>query len=201
MQRRRKCGSCSESCSRTTESACARGRWPWRVSSGVIAMSALTMAGACSRETAPSGSTAATSSSAVAAKVGLGTVMVEVAHRFETAGRAANANRFALADFEIGELEELFETDVPGAELPKEGPTAHIPAMAKAFLDGNVPELKKAAAAGDRTAFAAAFQHAASVCNACHQAAAKGFIVVPSEPGKAVPDLDPLPAPSATSHP
>jgi mono/diheme cytochrome c family protein len=134
-------------------------------------------------------------SSAAARKVGLGTVMVQVAQRFEVAGRAAKANRFALADFEAGEIGELFEIDVPGAELPKEGPTAHIPAMAKAFLEGNVPELKKAAAAGDRAAFAAAFQRAASVCNGCHQAAAKGFIVVPSEPGEAVPDLDPLPAP------
>jgi hypothetical protein len=164
-------------------------------------MPALLMAGACSRETAPSGSTPAASSGAAAPKVGLGTVMVEVAHRFETAGRAANANRFALADFEVGELKELFETDVPSAELPKEGPTSHIPAMAKAFLEGSAPELKKAAAQGNRAAFAAAFQHAASVCNACHQTAAKGFIVVPSEPGKAVPDLEPLPAPSATSYP
>lgn len=158
----------------------------------------------CSREIPPSpaSSTAPASSSAAAPKVGLGTVMVQVAQRFEVAGRAANANRFALAAFEAGEIEELFETDVPGAELPKEGPTAHIPAMAKAFLADNAPELKKAAAAGDRAAFAVAFHNAASVCNGCHQAAAKGFIVVPSEPGKAVPDLDPLPAaaPSATSH-
>src|SRR5580693_510171 len=136
-------------------------------------------------------------SSAASPKVGLGNVMVEVARRFEIAGRAANANRFELAEFETGEIEELFEADVPGAELPKEGPTAHIPAMAKAFLDASVPELKKAAASRDRHAFAVAFQHVASMCNACHQASAKGFIQVPSDPGKSVPDLEALPAPSA----
>jgi hypothetical protein len=126
--------------------------------------------------------------------------MVQVARRFEIAGRAAQANRFELAEFEAGEIEELFESDVPGAELPKEGPAAHIPAMAKSFLEANAPELKKAAATRDGAAFAAAFQRAASACNACHQASAKGFIEVPSEPGKVVPNVDPLPVSSATTR-
>lgn len=131
----------------------------------------------------------------------LGTVMVGIARRFELAGRAVKANRFDLAEFEVGEIEETFEADVPNAELPKEGPTAHIPAMAKSFLLANAPELKKAAAAKDRAAFAAAFEHAAAVCNACHQAAAKGFIQVPSEPGQPVPDLSPVPAAQGTPGP
>jgi mono/diheme cytochrome c family protein len=126
---------------------------------------------------------------------GLGEVMVQVGRRFEVAGRAASANRFELAAFEVGELAELFENDVPGASLPKEGPSAQIPALAKAFLDTIPPELSKAAATKDRAAFAAAFQHAAATCNACHQSAAKGFIEVPSIPGRGVPVLDPLPAP------
>jgi hypothetical protein len=134
------------------------------------------------------------SSAAPAARQSLGNVMAEVARRFEIAGRAANANRYELAEFEVGELEELFESDVPNAELPKEGPTAHIPAVAKAFLQTNAPELKKAAASRDRAAFALAFQHTAAACNACHKASDKAFLQVPSEPGKTVPDLDPLPA-------
>jgi len=154
------------------------------------------LSASCSQSGAPVGSAPA-SSSGRASTESLGNVMVQVARRFEIAGRAANANRFELAEFEAGEIEELFEDDVPGAELPKEGPTAHIPAMAKAFLETNAPELKKAAASKDRAAFAVAFQHTASVCNGCHQASAKGFIQVPSEPGSAVPDLDPLPASSA----
>lgn len=148
----------------------------------------------CSRSGAPSsGGLAAASSTANIPKQSLGNVMAQVARRFEIAGRAANANRFELAEFEAGEIEELFETDIPGAELPKEGPTAHIPAMAKAFLQTSAPDLKKAAATKDHAVFAKAFQEASSVCNACHQASAKGFIQVPSEPGKGVPDLDPLP--------
>jgi hypothetical protein len=148
---------------------------------------------ACSRSSPPA-------PAEPAPKMSLGNVMAEVARRFELMGRAANANRFELAEFEGGEIGELFENDVPNAELPKEGPTAHIPGMAKAFLLTNAPALRRAAAAKNRAAFATAFQNAASVCNACHQAAAKGFIEVPSEPGKSVPDLDPVPA-SATPNP
>ncbi|HEY3817977.1 MAG TPA: hypothetical protein VGL81_12440 [Polyangiaceae bacterium] len=131
---------------------------------------------------------------------GLGEVMVQVGRRFETAGKAASANRFELAAFEAGELEELFENDVPRAKLPKEGPTAQIPAMAKAFLTTIPPELTKAAESQDRAAFAVAFQHAAAQCNACHVSAAKGFIQVPSVPGQAVPIMDPLPAPAASAR-
>jgi hypothetical protein len=131
---------------------------------------------------------------------GLGEVMVQVGRRFEVAGRAAAANRFELAAFEAGELGELFENDVPRASLPKEGPTAQIPSMAKAFLESIPPELTRAAASKDRAAFATAFQHAAAMCNACHVSAAKGFIQVPSFPGQSVPVLDPLPAPSGSGR-
>ncbi len=128
---------------------------------------------------------------------GLGEVMVVVGRRFETAGRAAVANRWELAAFEAGELEELFEADVPHAQLPKEGPTAQIPGMAKAFLESVPPDLQKAAETKDRTKFAAAFERAAAQCNACHASAAKAFIQVPTVPGQAVPVLDALPAASA----
>ena len=166
---------------------------------GVVLVAALI---GCSQKRAPpSASSAAGSPVPSPAKESLGNVMVQVARRFEIAGRAANANRFELAEFEAGEIEELFEGDVPTAELPKEGPTAQIPAMAKSFLEGSAPELKKAAAAKDHAAFAIAFKNAAGMCNACHQASAKGFIQVPSEPGKAVPDLDPLLASPTIAHP
>jgi hypothetical protein len=162
----------------------------------------LTVTIACTQGAASSsgGAPPTAASTTTAPTASLGNVMVQVARRFEIAGRAANANRFDLAEFEAGEIEELFETDVPGAELPKEGPTAHIPAMAKAFREVNAPDLKKAAAAKDRSMFALAFQRTAAACNACHQASAKGFIQVPAEPGKTVPDLDPLPSSSAPPH-
>jgi cytochrome c553 len=123
--------------------------------------------------------------------------MAQAARRFEVAGKAAVANRYELAEFEASEITELFETDVLAARLPKEGPTAHIPAMAKAFVESNATQLRKAAAARDSKAFADAFASAAAACNACHLASQKGFIQVPSVPGKSVPDLDPTPSSSA----
>jgi hypothetical protein len=148
----------------------------------------LSLAVGCSREGAPRPD-----------GPGLGEVMLQVGRRFELAGRAASARRFALAAFEVGELQELFEDDVPRASLPKEGPTAQIPALAKAFL-GSIPgELSKAALSEDPAAFAEAFRHASALCNACHLSAAKGFIQVPSVPGQSVPVMDPLPAPSGSS--
>ena len=129
------------------------------------------------------------------ARPGYGAVMAEIGQRFELAGRAAVAQRFELASFEVDEMRERFEGDLPRADLPKEGPTTELPGMADAFVKAHPPELAKAAKAKDEHAFAEAFQRAAAACNACHQASGHGFIQVPSVPGKSVPDLDPLPAP------
>jgi hypothetical protein len=124
---------------------------------------------------------------------GLGDVMADVGRRFEVCGRAAAANRFELAAYEADELGEIFENDVPHATLPKEGPTAQIPGLAKQFLQMAPPALMKAAQAKDPVAFAQAFGNTAGLCNACHQSAEKGFIQVPVIPGQAVPVLVPQP--------
>lgn len=149
---------------------------------------------ACSQPTATLAPAPPSSAAPAAPHASLGNVMAEVARRFELAGRAEVAGRWELAEFEAGELEEVFENEVPGAELPKEGPTAQIRPMAKAFLETNAPELKKAAASKDPAAFTLAFQHTAEACNTCHRAAEKAFLQVPTVPGKAVPDLEPLPS-------
>jgi hypothetical protein len=136
---------------------------------------------------------------AAVARTGLGTVMADVGKRFELSGRAAVANRFELAEFDAGEIGEFFETDVPAAELPKEGPTAHIPGMSKAFLTTNAPDLQKAAASKDRKTFDAAFQRAAAACNGCHAASAQGFIQISAVAGRPVPEVD-LVAPTEAAH-
>jgi mono/diheme cytochrome c family protein len=160
---------------------------------GAVALTAMV---SCSRHPAPAPSPDA----AAVAKSGelprYGAVMSDVGRRFELAGRAAAANRFELAAFEVGELQELFEGDLPRAELPKEGPSEALPSLAEAFLKTSPPDLAKAAAQRDRAAFAAAFERAAGTCNGCHKASGHGFIEVPSALGRSVPDLEPLPATS-----
>ncbi|MEO8798055.1 MAG: hypothetical protein ABI551_09240, partial [Polyangiaceae bacterium] len=115
--------------------------------------------------------------------------MSEVARRFETAGKAAHANRFELAAFEIGELDERFE-DIPNAELPKEGSTAQIPGLAAAFRMNDLPALLDAAQKKDITAFDAAFAKAATACNNCHNASDKAFIEISETPGRPVPTIE-----------
>jgi hypothetical protein len=165
--------------------------------SGPLLVGALVLAG-CSRGQPPTPAPVPSASEEAEEAPDLGNVMVQVARRFEIAGKAMAANRFELGEFEVGELQEVFENDVPRAKLPKEGPTGQIRPMAKAFLDGVLPELTKAASSKDKAKFALAFEHTAAACNACHAAAAKAFIQVPTVPGQAVPVVDPVPAPGAS---
>ena len=117
-----------------------------------------------------------------------GDLMAEVGHRFERAGRAAGAGRFALARYDIGELRELFEEDAPRAQLPA-GANFELHAQAQAFAHAQLGPLEQAATRADKAQFARAFAAAAAACNACHVAAGRGFLVVPSQPGEAVPLL------------
>lgn len=149
----------------------------------------------CSRPTTTTADGGADAGSHSAAQRGWGSVMADVGRRFELAGRAATANRFELAAFEVDEMQELFEKDLPQAELPKEGPTTVLPGMADAFAKTHPPDLIKAANAKNARAFAEAFQRAAATCNGCHQASGHAFIQISPVPGKPVPDLDPVAAP------
>ncbi|MFO0758889.1 MAG: hypothetical protein U0359_20520 [Byssovorax sp.] len=122
-----------------------------------------------------------------------GAVMVELGHRFEVAGKAMNANRFELAEFEVGEIEEIFEDDLPHAAPPREIKGVNLKGLAEAFAKTNLPELQKATKDRDKAAFAKAFSNAAEVCNGCHKSTGHTFIEIPGEPGAAVPKMDPLP--------
>lgn len=126
-----------------------------------------------------------------------GAVMVELGHRFEVAGRAMNANRFELAEFEVGEIGEIFEDDLPHAEAPREIKGVDLKGLAQAFARTHLPESEKATKSKDKAAFATAFARASETGNGCHKATGHAFIEIPGEPGAAVPKLDPLDDPQA----
>jgi hypothetical protein len=86
-----------------------------------------------------------------------GALMQEVGRRFELAGRAGSSGRFELAAYEVDELGELFEEDIPHAELPKEDAGVDLLALASTFAKASPAELMKAAQAGDAGAFRGAF--------------------------------------------
>lgn len=128
-----------------------------------------------------------------------GDAMSEVARRFDRAGRAVEAGRWDLADYDLGEIEEVFEQDIPHAERPPDVPVDPTP-IAAAFAANALPALQKSVATRNPAAFARAYADASAACNGCHAAAAKKFIVIPSTPGIGVPDLSPLaPTPAAGS--
>ncbi len=120
-----------------------------------------------------------------------GPLMVEVARRFEFVGKAFLARRFDLADFEVGEMGEIFEDDLPHAEPPPESQGVNLAGVIEAFTKTNLPDLTQAVASHDPKAFDAAFKRAAATCNGCHKVSGHPFIEVPEVPGRPVPRTDP----------
>ena len=121
-----------------------------------------------------------------------GALMAEVGSRFERMGRAVRGGRFELAEFERGELEEVFEDDLPRAEPPRESAGVDLAGAAQAFTSTDLPALKAAIAARSPAAMQRAYANAAATCNGCHRASGHAFIEVPVQPGLAIPRLDPI---------
>jgi hypothetical protein len=121
-----------------------------------------------------------------------GALMAEVGTRFERMGRADLAGRFELAEFERGELEEIFEEDLPRAEPPRESAGVDLNGVAEAFRETNLPALQKAIASKEAGAFREAFSLASETCNGCHRTSGHAFVEIPDQPGRPVPRLDPV---------
>jgi hypothetical protein len=131
--------------------------------------------------------------------VDYGEEMSLVGRRFELVGKAVTSDRFELAAFEIDELGEIFAGALRSANLPKEGPTAHLDSMATAFAEQVLPGLAQAARTRDRKSVEEAFEHTSEACNDCHQASKKAFIVVPHRLGADIPDVAAISPPKNTS--
>lgn len=131
----------------------------------------------------------------------LGEMMAEVGRRLERAGRAVDANRWELAAYDVGELEEVFEGEVAVVVTPEDVPL-DVGKVAAQFARTQLPALERAIASRDRATFERAFAQTTDACNACHRAANHGYIEVPSVIGEAIPRLSradagaaPTPAP------
>lgn len=118
-----------------------------------------------------------------------GELMREVGSRFERAGRAGRAGSWELAEYDLHEIDEVFEDDVPNARVPHDV-AIDLRSVAGTLASGPLVELRAAAGAHDAARFATAFGAVSESCNACHRAAGRSFVVVPSTPGDAVPVID-----------
>jgi hypothetical protein len=124
--------------------------------------------------------------------VGFGTAMADVARRFVLLGRASQAGRFELAEYQLGEIEEQFTETLPHASPPKEGNPEVLPGMVSAFVSTSIADLRQAIATRDHAQITAAFERTASACNACHMASGHAFIEVPLALGHDIPNTDPV---------
>jgi hypothetical protein len=122
-----------------------------------------------------------------------GEVMSEVGLRFERAGKAALAGRWAFAAYDVGELEETFEHDVPVAIQPPEVKVDLAP-IARTMPHGSLASLLAAVQMHDEAAFRAAYASTAATCDGCHRLSGHAFIQVATVPGEATPLLTPVAA-------
>jgi len=88
---------------------------------------------------------------------------------------AGNARNWELADYQAEELEELLEDVAKRVPVYKEVPVGK---MIEATAIPPIDDIKAAVKSRDSKAFAAAYDKLTSACNACHEAANRGFIVI-----------------------
>jgi hypothetical protein len=114
----------------------------------------------------------------------LGEAMVEMANRFERAGRAAVADRWDLASYDLAEIDELVERDMNAHTF-----TSASRHVLDTFVSVSLPELHRASSAHDSHAYELANAKAAQICNDCHRASDKGFIEISERIGAVAPRI------------
>ena len=107
-------------------------------------------------------------------EVDLAPFMIRNAYHFATLYHAVRAERWELAAYQVGELEENLTNAVRVA-----GPYAPF---LKDFLKEYVPPLQQAITTQHAEQFRTAFQAAVGGCNDCHKATKHAFITIPQEP-------------------
>jgi hypothetical protein len=98
---------------------------------------------------------------------------------------AGNARNWELADYQLDELKEGLED--AGKKIP-DYKGVPIGSMIENLMLPPIAEVEKAIKARDHVKFAAAFDALTARCNACHQGANRGFIVIQRPAGSAFPN-------------
>jgi hypothetical protein len=110
--------------------------------------------------------------------------MIELANRFERAGRAAAADRWDLASYDLAEIDELVERDLDAHTFRPA--SRHL---LDTFVAVTLPELRRASSQRDGRAYELANAQAARLCNDCHHASDKGFIEISEGLGDVAPRI------------
>ena len=108
---------------------------------------------------------------------GLGEIMTLSQMRHAKLWYAGQANNWALADYELDELQEGFDDVVRFHPTHKDSPLP-LSSLVPKIMDEPMRALRQTARSQDQIAFAAAYDDLTEACNACHQATDFGFNVV-----------------------
>jgi hypothetical protein len=106
---------------------------------------------------------------------GLGEIMSLQQMRHLKLWFAGAAKNWALADYELDELQEGFDDVIKFFATKDDMP---IGQMAGSTVMPVLPDVKSAIGAHDAAKFAAAFDKLTAACNSCHQASKHPFIVI-----------------------
>ena len=115
---------------------------------------------------------------------GMGEIMAATQMRHAKLWFAGAANNWELSAYELDEIEEGLDDAVKFHPVFKKG--APIAAILEKFTTQPLRDLRLAIAAKDSVMFNQAFSRLSGACNACHEAAGQGFIVIKQ------PDVSPF---------
>jgi hypothetical protein len=129
--------------------------------------------------------TSATGEPAKPYEPGLVEFMMTVQSHHAKLWLAGNARNWELAEYQADELKELIEDISTRVPVYKDVPVGK---MIEAASLPPLGDVEKAIKARDGKAFANAFDKLTAACNACHEAANRGFIVIQRPSASAFPN-------------
>ena len=100
---------------------------------------------------------------------------------------AGHEQNWPYAKYELKELQEAFDRVARAVPRYKGLP---LGGMIDAIAKGPMDELAKAIESKDEVAFDAGYEKLTEGCNACHQAASVGMVVIKVPSGSSFPDQD-----------
>ena len=109
-------------------------------------------------------------------KPGLGEIMGGIQHHHAKLYYSANAGNWALAEYQVGEIQEGLETSV--RLYPQFKEVNELSVLVPAATKDDMENLSKTVKKKNLDEFLVAYNKLTNSCNACHNAANRGFIVI-----------------------
>jgi hypothetical protein len=106
---------------------------------------------------------------------GLGELMARIQVNHAKLWLAGEARNWDLADYQLGEMKEVFSDVQDFSPRYKNVPVGE---MIEAIMTGTINDLEGAIATRDFARFSSSFDKLTESCNSCHAAAGRGYIAI-----------------------